>query len=73
MFKTENCELVDELECDILFQVKYKRKCDNCGYEDINEHKFCSVLKNGSTLDIDNWSCPHCGKLCETKIMVDNH
>lgn len=73
MFKTENCELVDELECDILFQVKYKRKCDNCGYEDSKEHKFCSVLKNGSTLDIDNWTCPQCGKLRETIIVVDNH
>ena len=42
-------------------------------YEDINEHKFCSVLKNGSTLDIDNWTCPQCGKLRETIIVVDNH
>ena len=73
MFKIENCDIVKELECDILFQVTYTRKCDNCGYTDLNEHKFCNVLKNGFTLDMDNWICPHCGKVCETKIVVDNH
>lgn len=68
MFETENCEITDELECDILFQVKYIRKCDKCGYKDSKERKFCNVLKSETTLDEDNWKCPHCNELCMTKI-----
>lgn len=71
MFKTENCEIIDELDCDILFQVDYTRKCDECGYKDSKERHFKNVLKNGSTLDEDNWHCPDCGRLCETKIIYE--
>lgn len=72
MFKTENCEIIAENECDILYQITYTRKCDECNYEDSREHYFKSVLKNGYTIDIDNWICPHCGKLCITKINYTN-
>lgn len=68
MLKTENCEIIKECECDILYQVSYIRKCDKCGYTEINERYFRNVLKNGFTMDQDNWNCPNCGKLCMTKI-----
>ena len=72
LFNTNNCEITEIKECDILFQIKYKRKCDECDYTENSEHQFMSVLKNGYTMDIDNWHCPHCGKLCETKINYNN-
>lgn len=68
MFDTENCEITNEKECDILFQIDYTRKCDECGYKDFKEHSFKNVLKSGKTMDQDNWVCPKCGKLCMTKI-----
>ena len=71
MFKTENCEIIDELECDILFQVDYTRKCDECGYKDPKERHFKNVLKCGSTMDQDNWHCPDCGRLCLTRITYE--
>ena len=75
MFKLDNCELVEVKECDILYQVKYKRKCDGCGHKEFDEKQFMSVLKCGHTMDIDNWHCPNCGRLCETKInySIDTH
>lgn len=72
MFKTENCDIVNVKECDILYQVDYTRKCDECGYTESKERCFKNVLKSGYTLDIDNWKCPHCNKLCITTIEVDN-
>ena len=68
MFETENCEITNEKECDILFQITYIRKCDNCEYEDNKEYTFRNVIKCGKTMDQDNWICPKCGKLCMTKI-----
>lgn len=65
---TWNCNIIDINECDILYHVKYTRHCDNCGHNDNKERTFCSVMKNGSTLDIDNWRCPNCGYLNITKI-----
>jgi len=72
LFITENCEIININECDILYHIRYKRKCDECDYTDTSEHQFFNVLKNGSTMDIDNWHCPNCGKLCETKINYIN-
>lgn len=69
--KAENCEITEINECDILYQVSYVRCCDKCGYKSGKEHKFCSVMKNGYTGDIDNWHCPNCGELHETKITCD--
>ena len=68
MFITENCEIINKNECDILYHIKYQRKCDSCDYIDFKEREFFNVLKNGYTMDIDNWHCPNCGRLCETKI-----
>lgn len=68
MLNNENCEIIKETDCDILIQVVYLRKCDECGYLDTKEHSFKNVLKNGFTMDQDNWHCPKCGKLCMTKI-----
>lgn len=73
MLKAKNCEIIKELECDVLYQVIYTRKCDECGYEELKEHTFNNVLKNGVTMDQDNWICPKCGKLCMTTIEVDNN
>ena len=58
-------------ECDILYQVTYKRKCEHCNYKDNKERKFTSVLKCGSTMDFDNWRCPDCGQLNLTEIIVN--
>lgn len=69
--KTENCELTNINECDTHYQVSYVHHCDNCGYTDTKEHTFCYVMKNGLTGNIDNWHCPKCGYLCETKISYD--
>lgn len=70
-FHNQSCEIIDELECDILYQVTYNRKCEHCNYKDENERKFMNVLKNGTTLDIDNWKCPICGQLNMTEIIVN--
>ena len=75
MFNTDNCVIIDINECDILYQIKYQRKCNSCDYIESKEREFPNVLKNGLTMDIDNWHCPHCGRLCETKInySIDVH
>lgn len=70
MFNIWNANIVNIKECDILYQVTYTHHCDNCGYDDSKEHTFCSVLKNGSTLDMDNWRCPNCNYCNITKITV---
>lgn len=72
MFETENCNIIDEKERDILYHVDYTRKCDSCNYEDTKERHFKNVLKNGLTMDEDAWICPNCGKLCITKITYAN-
>lgn len=68
---TESCKIVEVKECDILYQVKYRRVCKHCGKEQFNEHRFTSVLKNGHTMDIDNWYCPDCHQPNFTIIKVE--
>ena len=70
-FHTQSCEIIDSKECDILFQVTYKRKCEHCNHLDEKERKFMNVLKCGYTMDIDNWRCPTCGQLNLTEIIVN--
>jgi hypothetical protein len=71
-FQKKSCEIINELECDILYQVTYNRKCEHCNYEDSKDRKFLNVLKSGHTMDIDNWRCPNCGELNMTEIIVTN-
>ena len=37
---TWNCNIIDIKDCDILYQVKYTRHCDNCGHNDNKERTF---------------------------------
>lgn len=68
--KSKCCEIIDVNECDTLYKVSYYRVCENCGQKEkgLKERHFYSVLKNGSTMDIDNWHCPHCNHLNITEI-----
>lgn len=71
MFHQSSCEIKDVKECDILYQVTYVRKCNHCDYNDTKERKFMNVLKNGNTMDIDGWHCPHCNALNITNIIYE--
>lgn len=72
-FKTKCCEIVDANECDTLYKVKYYRVCEQCGAREtgLKERYFNSVLKNGLTMDIDNWHCPYCDHLNITEIKYE--
>jgi hypothetical protein len=72
-FQKKSCEIINELECDILYQVTYNRKCEHCDYKDNKDRKFLNVLKCGHTMDIDNWRCPNCGQLNMTEIITNNN
>ena len=69
MLRTKSCKIVDFNECDILYQATYIRQCENCDYEDSKERHFTSILKSGTTIDMDNWHCPKCGHLNITEIV----
>lgn len=70
-FYKQNCNITEIKEFDILYQVRYNRYCEHCGYLDSKERRFTSVMKNGKTGDIDNWHCPKCNQLNETKIVIE--
>lgn len=71
MLKSESCKIIDEKECDVLYQATYHRVCKNCGREDTKDRHFTMIMKNGHTMDIDNWHCPNCGQVNMTSIISE--
>lgn len=68
-----SCKVIDVNECDCLYQVKYYRVCYRCGEQEkgLKERTFPAVLKNGESMNIDNWTCPNCGELNISKVWVN--